>query len=91
LSKPKLSDQTSKKSLARSESVGTMLPEKEQKIQKFIKITEKLVASKNDEESTLKIAYNEVCSENLIFDENFVSALIERLASEFQFNTNNNL
>lgn len=68
-----------------------MQTEKEQKIQKFIKITEKLVASKNDAESTIKIAYDEVCSENLTFDENFVSALIERLASEFQFNINNNL
>jgi hypothetical protein len=91
LSKPKLSHHTSKKSLARSESVGTMLPEKEQKIQKFIEITEKLVASKNDSESAIKIAYDEVCSENLTFDENFTGALIERLASEFQFNTNNNL
>jgi hypothetical protein len=91
LSQPKMSQKASKKSIARSESVGTMLPEKEQKIQKFITITEKLVASKNDPESALKIAFDEVSSENLVFDENFTSALVERLSSDFGLATSSNL
>ena len=89
--KNRLSQNASKKSIARSESVGSMLPEKERNIKKFIQITEKLVASKNEENSPIKIAYDEVSSNNLNFDPTFVSAFIERLTSDFKFETNSNV